>query len=172
MDDRKCKILVHGIVSCRLEKLELSGCHLEDAAGKAIGFYLQHCPTTLKELELKDNYLSGTGLLGVGYGIQEYLGELEYVGLSGNPIGESGVTALGGGFCEKEQVKRIDFSRCDIGGEGPFRLVQMIGFHKRLEWMSLSAVRIGELIGENLVTSVNDHWNLLYLDVRGCGSLL
>lgn len=169
LDDRKCKILVRGLVSCHLEKLELSCCHLEDPAGKAIGFYLINCPNTLKLLELRDNYLSGSGLQGIGYGIQLYSGELDYIGLAGNPIGENGLVALGSGFCLIEQIKRIDISRCDIKGEGPFRLVQMIGFHERLEWLNISAVHIGDQIGEILVSAVKYHWNLLYLDVRGCG---
>lgn len=161
--------MVSGLVKCRLEKLELSTCHLEDLSGKSIGYYLQECPGTLKELELKGNYITGSGLQAIGFGIQEYLGELEYIGLAGNPIGENGIVALGSGICEKEQVKRIDISRCDIRGEGSYRIVQMIGFHERLEWMNMAAVHIGELIGENLVKAVKGHWNLLYLEVRGCG---
>lgn len=169
LDDRKCKTLVSGLVSCSLESLELSNCHLEDLSGKAIGFYLQNCPNTLKSLELRDNYITGSGLLGIGFGIQEYTGELEYIGLAGNPIGESGLVALGSGFCEREQVKRIDISRCDIRGEGPFRLIQMIGFHVRLESLQICCVHIGDQIGESLVAVLKGHWNLVHLGVHGCG---
>lgn len=158
-----------GLLSCSLERLELSCCHLEDNSGKAIGYYLQNCPDTLKELELRDNYMSGSGIQGVGYGIQEYSGELEFIGLAGNPIGESGLVALGSSFCLREQVKHIDISRCDIRGEGPFRIVQMVGFHERLESLNISAVHIGEVIGENLVAVLKERWNLLKFEVRGCG---
>lgn len=156
-------------MTCQLEELELSACQLGDPSGKVLGFYLQHCPITLTKLELRDNYITGSGLQGIGFGIHEYKGELDYIGLAGNPIGETGVVALGSGFCQLEQVKRIDVSRCDIKGEGPFRLIQMIGFHERLEWMNMNAISFGHTLGDRLVLILEAHWNLLYLDVRGCG---
>lgn len=169
LDDRKCKILVRGFLRCPLEKLDLSYCQLGNYAGFAIGYYLLHCDGSLKSLELRDNNIKGCGWQAIGYGLQNYAGELEYLGVAANPLGEAGVVAIGGGFCNLEQVKRLDMARIEIDLEGPFRLVQMVGFHKRLKWLDLTAVWLGEYLGQKLVEMVYDHWQLEHLAVTGCG---
>lgn len=169
LDDRKCKILVRGFLRCPLQKLDLSYCQLGDKAGLALGYFLLHCDGSLKSLELRDNKIKATGWQAIGYGLQKYAGELEYLGVSANPLGEAGVVAIGGGFCNLEQIKRLDMSRIEIDLEGPFRLVQMVGFHKRLKWLDLTSVWLGEYLGEKLVEMVLDHWELEHLSVRCCG---
>lgn len=170
LDDRKCKILIRGLLETPLDTLDLSNCHLGNDAGKALAYFLMNNTTcALKSLELKSNRIGPVGWQAIGFGVQNYAGRLEYLGMSGNPVGEAGVVALGGGICDLEQIERLDLMRAEIAGEGVFRLVQLVGFHKRLRWLDLSTVWFGKRLGDLLVQALQDQWELEHLAVWHCG---
>lgn len=170
LDDRKMKILVRGFLNCPLESIDMSHCRLGNGAGKALGYFLMNNSGTLKSIELADNRLiTSIGWQAIGFGLQSYVGELEYLGMAGNAVGEGGIVAIGGGICDLEQIRRLDISRIELGGEASFRIVQMVGFHKRLEWLDMSAVWLGASLGEKLIEAVTEHWGLKHLAVGHCG---
>lgn len=144
-------------------------CHLGDNACKALAYYMMHGENTLKSLELCGNFIGRIGWQAIGFALQNYTGELEYLGMAANPVNEAGIVAFGGGICGREQITRLDMSRIELDHEGPFRVVQIVGFHKRLKWLDLTGVCLGGFLGDKLVEMVQEHWNLAHLAVKYCG---
>lgn len=169
LDDRKCKILMRGLIHCQLIEIDLSYCHLTDDAGKPIGQFLME-NSTLKRLELRGNDIGASGCQAIGYGMQHFNGSLDYIGLASNPIGEHGVLSIGGGFCQSENIREIDFSGCNVNADAAFRMAQIVGFHRHISWMDLCSVPLGRSGGEKLVENVERNKSVLYLECRGCGN--
>lgn len=170
LDDRKCKILVRGLLNCPLRRLDLRNCQLGNDAAKAIAYLLMHnVHASLSELELRSNRIGPPGWQAIGYGIQHYAGELEYLGAGNNPVGEEGVVAIGGAILDAPQVWRLDLARADVAGDGPLRLMQIVGFHRRLRWLDVSSMCWGRKLGDRLIHAVLQHWELEHLAVWNCG---
>lgn len=172
LDDRKCKILIRGLLDSPVCSLDFSNCHLGNDAGKALAYFLMHnTKAALKSLELRSNHIGPLGWQAIGFGVQNFVGRLEFLGMAGNPVGEAGVVAVGGGICDLEQIERLDLMRAEISGEGAFRLVQLVGFHKRLRWLDVSTVWLGKRLGGLLVEALHDQWELVHLAVWHCGEM-
>lgn len=91
-------------------------------------------------------------------------------GFAGNPMGEAGIVAIGGGIIGSENVRQIDLSGIRMESDaGLFRVPQLIGIHQPLEWMDISAIPLGYLVGEKLLDNLQNHRNLVYLECRNCG---
>lgn len=122
MEPDKLKTLLDQLSTMNIETLEFPYCYLATDAGMLLAKYISKCPETLKVLNLSGNFLDGQQIENFGYGINVYQGVLEKLDLSHNPIGEAGVLTFGGAIKNKQQIRELNVTGCEIGEQGAFRV--------------------------------------------------
>lgn len=81
-----------------------------------------------------------------------------------------GIVAIGGGFNETRQVRKLSLSGCSVDGrQGAFRVAQILGFHEQLEWLDITAIPLGLKGGDKLIENLMEQRNLTHLECRCCG---
>ncbi|XP_049291075.1 uncharacterized protein LOC125768013 [Anopheles funestus] len=165
----KLKILLEFLTSLKLETIRLTHCQLGTGCGGILGRFLSRFQPTLAHLDLANNRLDASELDQLCPGLSVYQGVVDRLDLSYNPIGEAGVLILGGAIKGRPQLSELNFTGCQMGVEGSFRVIQLLSFHVTLRKVTLNCVPISPEGGEKLVQVLLENNQIEDVQVRACG---
>ncbi|XP_053687254.1 uncharacterized protein LOC128736789 [Sabethes cyaneus] len=168
MSPEKLKALLEQLALVKLKTLELSYCYLQEETGILLGRYISKCPGTLKSINLSGNFLDGNQIENFSYGINVYQGVLDKLDLSHNPIGEAGVLMLGGAIKNTEHVRELAVTGCELGPQGAFRVVQLLGFHRPLKVLHMNGTPLGKTGGKKLIEVLKQNWFVEVVNCKQC----
>uniref|UniRef100_A0A182MDB2 Uncharacterized protein n=1 Tax=Anopheles culicifacies TaxID=139723 RepID=A0A182MDB2_9DIPT len=160
----KLRILLEFLTPIKLETLRLTHCQLATGCGGILGRFLSRFQPSLTHLDLSNNRLDAPELDQLCPGLAVYQGVVDRLDLSYNPIGEAGVLILGGAIKGRAQLSELNFTGCQMGVEGSFRVIQLLSFHWPLRKVSLNCVPISPEGGAKLVQVL--HENIHIEDVQ------
>uniref|UniRef100_A0A182R0S4 Uncharacterized protein n=1 Tax=Anopheles farauti TaxID=69004 RepID=A0A182R0S4_9DIPT len=169
LDSEKLNILLEHITSLPLDTVRLRWCELGAGCGGALGRFLSRIGPSLRRLDLSNNRLDAPELDRLGPGLSVYRGVVDSLDLSYNPIGESGVLILGGAIKGRPHPSVLNFTGCQMGVQGSFRVVQLLSFHAALRKVSLNCVPISPEGAEKLVRVLLENRHIEDVQVRECG---
>ncbi|XP_053665817.1 uncharacterized protein LOC128714960 [Anopheles marshallii] len=169
LNAQKLKILLESLTPLKLETIRLTHCQLATGCGGILGRFLSHFQPTLTHLDLSNNRLDAPELDQLSPGLSVYQGVIDRLDLSYNPIGEAGVLILGGAIKGRAQLSELNFTGCQMGVEGSFRVIQLLGFHATLRKVSLNCVPISPVGGEKLLQILVENIHIEDVQVRDCG---
>ncbi|XP_058463814.1 uncharacterized protein LOC131438051 [Malaya genurostris] len=164
----KLKILLGQLAQVKLESLELSYCYLGEDVGIWLGKYISRCPETVKAINLSGNFINDKELEDFSYGINIYKGVLETLDLSQNPIGEVGILMLGGAIKNTAHVRELNVTGCELGQQGAYRVVQLIGFHRPLKILHLNGTPLGKSGAKKLIEVLKANWKVEQVSCKCC----
>ncbi|XP_001841933.2 uncharacterized protein LOC6031085 [Culex quinquefasciatus] len=164
----KLKILLNHLAQLKLESLEFSYCYLGEGSGILLGKFISKCPSTLKVVNLAGNFLNAKEIEDFGYGINVFQGVLQRLDISHNLIGEAGVLMLGGAVKNTEQLRELNVTACELGEEGAFRVVQLLGFHRPLRVLQMNCTPLGRAGGKKLIDVLKANWHVEVVDCKFC----
>ncbi|XP_055535648.1 uncharacterized protein LOC129724625 [Wyeomyia smithii] len=168
MSPDKLKVLLGALAQLKLKSLELSYCYLGVETGILFGRYISKCPATLTCLNLMGNFLNDKQLEDFSYGINVYQGVLDKLDLSHNPFGEAGVLMLGGAIKNTEHVRELNVTGCELGAQGAYRVVQLLGFHRSLKVLHMNCTPLGKNGGKKLVQVLKENWFVEVVNCKQC----
>ncbi|XP_050075062.1 uncharacterized protein LOC126562559 [Anopheles maculipalpis] len=169
LNSPKLKILLDSVTPLQLETIRLTHCQLAAGCGAILGRFLSRFQPSLTHLDLSHNRFDATELDQLCPGLSVYRGAVDRLDLSYNPIGEAGVLILGGAMKGCAQLSELNFTGCQMGVEGSFRVIQLLSFHATLRKVSLNCVPISPEGGEKLVQVLLENTHIEDVQVRQCG---
>uniref|UniRef100_A0A182YJ49 Uncharacterized protein n=1 Tax=Anopheles stephensi TaxID=30069 RepID=A0A182YJ49_ANOST len=169
LNSAKLKILLEFLTPLELETIRLTHCQLAAGCGAILGRFLSRFQPTLTHLDLSHNRLDAPELDQLCPGLSVYRGVVDRLDLSYNPIGEAGVLILGGAIKGRTQLSELNFTGCQMGVEGSFRVIQLLSFHVTLRKVSLNCVPISLEGGAKLVQVLQENIRIEDVQVRQCG---
>uniref|UniRef100_A0A182WL67 Uncharacterized protein n=1 Tax=Anopheles minimus TaxID=112268 RepID=A0A182WL67_9DIPT len=165
----KLKVLLEFLTPLKLETIRLTHCQLAKGCGGILGRFLSRFQPTLTHLDLSNNRLDAPELDQLCPGLSVYQGVVDRLDLSYNPIGEAGVLILGGAIKGRAQLSELNFTGCQMGAVGSFRVIQLLSFHPPLRKVSLNCVPISPEGGAKLVQVLQENIHIVDVQVRDCG---
>ncbi|XP_062549458.1 dynein regulatory complex subunit 5-like [Armigeres subalbatus] len=168
MEPDKLKLLLEQLATMKIETLDLPYCYLGCDAGMLLAKYISKCPDTLISLNLSGNFLDGQQIETMGYGINVYQGMLKKLDISHNPIGEAGVLTLGGAIKKTKHVEELNVTGCEMGEQGAFRVVQLLGFHQPLRVLHMNCTPLGRSGGKKLIEVLKENWFVEEVSCKFC----
>ncbi|XP_053674460.1 dynein regulatory complex subunit 5-like [Anopheles nili] len=169
LNPQKLKALLDHLTPLRLDTIRLQRCQLGRGCGGILGRFLSRFGPTLKHLNLSDNRLDALELDRLCPGLSVYQGTVDSLDLSYNPVGEPGVLVLGGAIKGGPQLSELNFTGCQMGVEGSFRVIQLLSFHAPLRKVSLNCVPISPEGGDKLVQVLRENTHIEDVQVGECG---
>ncbi|XP_058828598.1 uncharacterized protein LOC131688410 [Topomyia yanbarensis] len=168
MSPDKLKLLLGQLAQIKLKSLELSYCYLGEDIGILLGKYISRCPETLEAINLTGNFLNDKEIEDFSYGINVYQGFLDKLDISHNPIGEPGILVLGGAIKNTRHVRELNVTGCELGEQGAYRVVQLIGFHRPLKILHMNCTPLGKSGGKKLVEVLLENWQVEQVNCKSC----
>ncbi|ETN60704.1 hypothetical protein AND_007666 [Anopheles darlingi] len=172
LDGEKLTVLLLGSLDqlTNLQTLRLVRCELGAGCGGILGRFLSRTRPSLTELDLSGNRLDARELDQLGPGLAVYRGVVDRLDLSYNPVGQSAILILGGAIKGTAQLTELVLTGChQLGSEGAYRVIQLLGFHEPLRKVTLDCIPICRKGQGKLVQVLRENSRIEEVRCRGCG---
>lgn len=158
-----------------LKMVDLSYCSISTKESGEVFDQFLSFSRSIEHLELKGNNLDSEFCFHLSHGIKSFAGKLDYLGLSMTPIFKNGLSLIVKSISEKNNVRRLDISNCDITLNGASdgcieELVSLIEGQGSLREIKRNENQItSEMSRENFIKALERNYEIDGIDCENCG---
>ncbi|CAH1173486.1 unnamed protein product [Phaedon cochleariae] len=167
LGNEHCQALMQNLIKNKsLLELDLSNCEIGDQGALCVAKFLAGHPS-LKILNLANNRIGKIGAEGLGFTLLlPSCAQIHTLVLKLNPLGKDGAMGIMRGIVRCSIPLELSMAGCDLEGDTPVKIGQMIRINDTLEKLDLSNNWFGADGGTYVVEALNENYTLQWLDMR------